>query len=350
MRRGTVAIRTLRSLMLIGYTGIAAASFSAAWAPRVFWTMIMPAVPLVLVLLGFHGWREICPIARMGELGARRGAQRRVPRWLSRASLSLPLALLALTLLARLVALNGDPLLLGVLLATLPLCALAVNAIFGGRSWCHYVCPVGPVERLYTDGVAREPNAENGCTDCTGCKSVCPDIDQARAYAAELGTRDRMIAAYAWPGLVLAFYGYYWLRAGDWSAFFDGAWTLQPFGRDLVLGAGWFFAPALPALPAAALTLAAGAAVTLAIFYGTERLWIRWGGEPRRTRHRLLAIAGFTAFNLFYVFAGQPSLRQVPWLAPLVALLAHAASTRVLMHRWAMPPVTRKRGALPVVA
>jgi hypothetical protein len=351
MRRGNVAIRTLRTSMLIGYAGITVASLSAAWAPRVFWTMIMPAVPLVLVLLGFHGWREVCPIARVGELGARREARRRMPRWWSRASLSLPLTLLALTLLARLIALNGDPLLLALLLAILPLCAIAVNAIYGGRSWCHYVCPVGPVERLYTDGVAREPNADPGCAQCTGCKSVCPDIDQARAYSADLDTRDRLIAGYAWPGLVLSFYGYYWLRAGDWAAFFDGAWTLQPVGRELILGAGWFFAPALPALPAAALTLALGAALSLACFYGVERLWIALGGEPRRTRHRVLVIAGFSAFNLFYLFAGQPSLRQVPWLAPLVALLAHAASTRVLMHRWQVPlHMTRKRGALPVIA
>jgi hypothetical protein len=273
-----------------------------------------------------------------------------VPALLRRAYLSLPLALLALLLWLRLLALNGDRALLGTLLAALPVAALAINAAFGGRAWCNYLCPVGPVERLYTDGVASDGRRAPACSTCTGCKSVCPDLDQARAYQADLSSRNRMLAGYCWPGLVLGFYLYYWLRAGDWSAFFDGAWSEHPLSRELVLGAGWFFAPALPALPAAAITLLVGAGISFTLCLAVERVWIRLGGEPRRTRHRVLVLAGFTAFNVFYLFAGQPSLRQVPWLAPVVALTVHAASTRILIRRWAPPAPARRQVSLPRVA
>lgn len=343
-------MRLFRGVLLLGYLAITATSFAATWAPRVFWTMIMPAVPLLVVLLGFYRWRHACPIARVGELGARLAIPRRVPRLLARRYLTAPLALLALLLLARLVALNGDPLLVGALLVSIAVAAAGCNALYGGRAWCNYLCPVGVVERLYTDGIATNANPRPACARCTGCKSACPDLDQSRAYASDLGAGDRRIAGYAWPGLVLGFYAYYWLRAGDWAAFFDGAWTVHPFDRALILGSGLFFAPGVPALLAAAATLVAGAAASLGLFYLAERLWVRAGGAPLRVRHRLLLIAGFTAFNSFYLFAGQPTLRRIPYASPMVALIAHAASTRILFRRWSPPETTRRRASLPVVA
>jgi hypothetical protein len=87
----------------------------------------------------------------------------------------------------------------------------------------------------------------------------------------------RRFATYAFPGLVLAFYSYFWLRAGDWEAYFDGRWTRQPATRELVLGAGFFFAPWVPAVLAATLTLGGFALASFAFFHGAEAATRRRG-------------------------------------------------------------------------
>ena len=41
------------------------------------------------------------------------------------------------------------------MLLPLPVAAIATNTLFGGRAFCHVLCPVGVVERIYTDGDGR---------------------------------------------------------------------------------------------------------------------------------------------------------------------------------------------------
>ena len=67
---------------------------------------------------------------------------------------------------------------------------------------------------------------------------------------------------FAWPGIVAAFYVYYYLASGSWSYYFSGVWAYE---RDLhITTPGFYFAPAIPRIVAAPLTLIAFAIASFA--------------------------------------------------------------------------------------
>ncbi|MEZ4247789.1 MAG: hypothetical protein R3B99_06080 [Polyangiales bacterium] len=98
----------IRVASLLGYLGVIAAAFVAPITPRVFWTVIMPLVPLGFVLAGFHVWRRTCPIATVGSLGTHLHRGRALPGGWRRRGLYVAFGALIVTLAGRLVATNGD--------------------------------------------------------------------------------------------------------------------------------------------------------------------------------------------------------------------------------------------------
>lgn len=357
-------IGIVRVALLLGYLGVIAVAFVAPITPRIFWTVVMPIVPLGFVLAGFHAWRRTCPIATVGALGAKLHRGTTLPSGWRRRGLVIAFVALLATLVLRLVATNGDGVALGLFLGGLALAALVVNAWGGGRSFCHHLCPVGVVERIYTDdapsasslaasnvtaasnvvaaskAASPKPSVSklalskgSGCDRCTGCAPVCADLDQERSFRRARDDEARRAVTYAFPGVVLAFYAYYALREGTWEAYFDGRWTLAPRGIERVIGPGFHFAPEVPAVIAAATTLVGFAAISFALFATIERaLTPRWPSRALR-RERMLAFASFAAFNLFYLFAGAPSLRLVPGVARALELVVPIVATLVLVHR-----------------
>ncbi|MEZ4247788.1 MAG: hypothetical protein R3B99_06075 [Polyangiales bacterium] len=230
------------------------------------------------------------------------------------------------------------------------------NAWGGGRSFCHHLCPVGVVERIYTDDAPRAEQPASRCSRCTGCAPACADLDQSKAFARARDDEARRVVAYAFPGVVLAFYAYYALREGTWEAYFDGRWTEAPLAMGRVMGPGFHAAPEVPAVVAAAITLVSFAAISFGFFATLERLLAPRWSDLRVRRGRMLAFASFAAFNLFYLFAGAPTLRLVPGLARGVAFLVPVVATLVLAHRLrpsedakerVVTPSTRRR--LPVM-
>jgi hypothetical protein len=347
-------IALVRALGVLAYVAVTLSCLHCEHTPCVFWTMVMPIVPLVVVLAGFHPWRRICPLAAISGLGARIAARSRGRRrdlagidpWV----MPLSLVVLAVALAVRLLAANGDSCALLYMLASLAVVAIFVNAIFGGRAWCNYVCPVGVVERIYTDGGHLRRGASSRCTPCVGCKRGCPDIDADRAYRRDLLGPGRRLATYAFPGLVLAFYAYFRLRHGDWSAYFDGAWTRVPIGRELLFGAGFSFAPRVPALVAAPLTLALGMVASTIVFVILEHMLRARLRDSAARRHFTLSLASFCAFAIFYAFAGQPTLRALPWVSTLVPLALALLGACVLRRRLVAPALRpARRVGLPVV-
>ncbi len=310
---------------------------------RVFWTMLMPLVPAFVIVIGFQRWRAICPIASMGRVGASRWAKGmpRPPRVLVRWSMTISLGALALGLWLRLVVTNGDGTWMGLFLLAIPWAAVLVNGRWGGRAFCHTLCPVAAVERIYTDAVALAAPGDSRCLPCTGCVRACPDIDSERAYAATLGVRDRQVAFYAFPGLVFAFYSFFYLRGGDWAAFFNGEWADRPIDDELFFGA---VAPALdaPAWLAAAVWLSLGMAASYPIFVLVERLLaVGWARGADHVRHVVLALSSFTALNLFYLFAGGPAIAQVPYGPRVVAFVVPTLAAVVLARRLSRGPIAR---------
>ncbi|MEO8348181.1 MAG: cyclic nucleotide-binding domain-containing protein [Acidobacteriota bacterium] len=276
-----------------------------------------------------------------------RRVQRRVPDWLERSHLVVPFVFLAAMLVLRHVATNGDGRWIAGLLIALALGAVATNAVFTGKTWCNFFCPVGVVERIYTDPSSLLPAANSQCVRCTACKKSCPDIDQENNYWRELTERGRRFTTYAFPGLVFAFYLYFWLRAGDWEAYFDGRWTRGAADATLAFGPGFFFAPEVPAIAAVTLTLAVCSLVSYGFFRALEAGVKRFLPGLDRRRNLVLSLAAFTAFSVFYLYAGAPTLRRIPGATRAFAFAAPVIGTVVLARRWGRRRETyvRERGA-----
>jgi len=199
-------------------------------AGRVFWTVAVASLPLLFVIAGYHRWRRICPLAWVAQIPSRlgRAGRRRASPWLQAHGYDLAFALLGVSLWLRLVATNGDGRALAAFLVLLSAAAVAVGVAFTGKTWCNYICPVSFVERLYTEprGLRDTPNSQ--CTTCTACKPACPDINEENSYWKEILSPAKARAYFAFPGVVLAFYAYFFLQAGTWAYYFGGSWTNQP--------------------------------------------------------------------------------------------------------------------------
>jgi hypothetical protein len=327
--------RRLRGVLVVGYIALIVLGLTTRVQPRIFWTMLLPLLPISIVLMGYYNWRRVCPLAFFGELGRKlnRGTQRRVPKWLDRWFFLVIFSALLSMLVLRLVATNGDGLWLAGLLTGLALLALATNWFFTGKTWCNIFCPVGLIERIYTEPRSLPTTRNSQCTRCTACKSSCPDIDAENAYWRDLTVTGRRIATYSFPGLVLAFYTYFWLRYGDWEAYFDGRWTRIPVSGDLVLGPGFFFAPHVPALAAAILTLVVFSCISYVLFSLIEKGAARFVANDEKRRHLMLGGAAFVAFSIFYLFAGAPTLRRITGGTRVMAFAAPLLATLFLVKR-----------------
>ena len=328
----------IRKMLVLIYLGMIVICFTTNVGPRIFWTMALPLLIISIVLMGFNTWRRICPLAFWGTIGVRfrpgKAKIRRNPEWLERWFFLISLGFLVGMLVVRLVLINGDGIFLGTTLILMGILAAVTNFFYSGRAWCNFFCPVGTVERIYTDPNSLRMVGNSQCTKCTACKRHCPDIDQENAYWKDVMLPSRQIAFYSFPGIVLGFYTYYYLRAGEWAAYYDGRWTLHPADLQLLLGPGFFFAPYIPAVIAALLTLVGFGVASYLFFMGLERFVARWNKDEEQARHRTLSLAAFTAFNIFYLFAGAPTLRLIPGGTRLVEFIMPLVSGIFLYKRW----------------
>lgn len=318
---------------------------------RILWTIAIASLPLFWVVAGYHVWRRICPLAVVGQLGrlVGRPGTKKVDGWLAENYLFLQLGLLLVALSLRLIATNGSAIWLSGFLITVVVAAALVSFVYGGKTWCNFICPVGVVEKMYTEparAAGGKSELTSQCAPCVACKKHCPDIDLEQGYWKELPDRGRIVY-FAWPGIVIAFYVYYWLYAGTWDYYFSGAWAYERTQPQTWLDDGFHFLGSIPRVAAAPLTLVAFGAASMALFVGLEKLlWTRVGkgkaaGSQEAVdaklllRHRLLAVAGFTAFVAFYFFAGQPSLRRLPeWAVRGVGAVVVFAAAAIFFRRF----------------
>ena len=335
------ALVVLAGLVVLGL-------FVPRLAGRVFWTVAIAALPLFIVLAGYHRWRRICPLAFVAQLPARFGVggKRRAGPWLQAHAYHVVFAVFAVSLWLRLVATNGDGHALVAFVLALCVAAVVTGAVFTGKTWCNYVCPVSFVEKLYTEprGLRDTPNSQ--CGTCTACRPACPDINEENSYWKEVLLPAKRDVYFAFPGVVVAFYGYYLLQSGTWDYYFGGSWTNDPglFRTAFLPGvdgrtAGFFFWPRLPCAVAAAVTLVAGGALSLAAFRGLEpvigRVLARRGAgeDAAGLRTTLFALAAVAAFVSFYTFAGAPTLRLVPGLPHAFQIVVVGTATVLLVRR-----------------
>jgi hypothetical protein len=342
-------VEAMRLLALIVFPGLIAFSVvRPALAGRIVWTVAIASLPLFFVLAGYHRWRRICPLAFVSQVPAMIGlaGSRRAGPWLRDHGYRLAFAIFIVSLWLRLIATNGDGYALAIFLGGISLAAFVTGLLFTGKTWCNYVCPVSFVEKLYTEprGLRETPNSQ--CQVCTACRPICPDINEENSYWKDILLPDKRQVFYAFPGVVLAFYVYYFLQAGTWEYYFGGRWTHEVglfrtafrSGSDAAT-AGLFFWPSLPRAIAAAATLAIGAVVSITLFSLAERpigLLLRRRDhitDATHERHVMFSLAAFTAFVAFYSFAGAPTLRLVSGAPHFFQLLVVTTSTLFLVRR-----------------
>lgn len=299
--------------------------FEQPYAGRVVWTVVVASLPLFIVLVGYHRWRRICPLAFFGKLPRYLGigGKRIVPEWLEGHYHTVALCFFIFGLWMRHVAINGDGQALAIFFAGISLCAFVTGAVYTGKSWCNFICPVSFIEKIYTEPHGLRETANSQCSKCTACKKFCPDINQENGYWKELDSRAKRVAYFSFPGLVFGFYFYFYLQAGTWDAYYDGKrWTDHAgLWRSAFLPginaetAGFYFRPEIPRAAAALITLLLCGAISFAFFALLKRpvrillKRLKLPRERLRVRHTLFTVAGFAAFVTFYSFAGVPTLR-----------------------------------------
>jgi hypothetical protein len=342
-----------RVVMVLAFAATIPTILGIEHGNRLLWTVGIAALPFFWMTVGFHVWRRICPLAVVGQVGrlfGRPGA-RKMGDWASRNYLLVQLALMIVALSLRLVATNGSDVWLAGFLATVAFAALVTSFVYGGKTWCNFICPVGLVEKIHTEparsatGLANELTSQ--CSPCVACKKHCPDIDLEQGYWKEATERPRRIAYFAWPGIVVGFYVYYYLASGSWDYYFGGGWAYERAPQ--LMAPGFSFAPGIPRVAAAPLTLIGFGVASFVVFAIVERIVLASraalpadaSDEQReqvrtRVRHGMLAFAGLVAFNAFYCFAGQPTLRHLPvWAVTGWGLVVVFASTAMFMRRLA---------------
>jgi Cyclic nucleotide-binding domain/4Fe-4S binding domain len=317
---------------------------------RIVWTVAVAVLPLVIVIAGYHRWRRICPLAWFSQLPIilKRPGERRASAWWQRNYYYVAFSIFMSCLWLRLVAINGHALDLSVFLILIAVVAFASGAAFTGKTWCNYICPLSFIEKIYTEprGLRQTPNSQ--CPKCTACKAACPDINQENGYWKEVLSEPKRFVYFAFPGLVLAFYLYFYLQSGTWEYYFSGSWAYDPAlpGTAFLAGhdaktAGFFFLPMVPRAVAALLILILGALLSFGLFSLAESIVLSrqekedLAPDVAGLRHMMFTVAAFVAFIAFYTFAGAPTLRLLPAAPHLFQILVVSTATLFLARRFA---------------
>ncbi len=309
----------------------------------VAWTSVS-GLALFILLAGYHQWRSICPLSWFSQLFAnldRKSRPNLRNTWFEKHSYDLRLVTLAISLgIARLLFINSDCyLLLG---ATILLfgTALTTNTYFTGKTWCHYLCPMGPVEevlssvKLFVNQQVKPKNSK--CASCSACKTYCPDIDAKKAYWKDILNPARRRFNYSYWGLVLGFYSYPYWNQGTFDAYLSARWSRESNVFAQLLDPGFFFWPGVPKFVAAPLTEVVFMGATYGFFLGLEQLYGRYLKHkrvaivPEAMRNQMFNFTSSISVVTFVAFASIPALHQLPWLQGIFwTAVAAIALTRI---------------------
>ncbi|MBW4623073.1 MAG: Crp/Fnr family transcriptional regulator [Cyanosarcina radialis HA8281-LM2] len=360
----------------------------------VFWGMVVPGAIFILVVFGHELWRRICPLSFISQLpnalkwqrqnkkvdpktGKTRYEIFRVKKdsWLANNHLYFQFGWLFFGLCARILCINSDRAALALWLIFTIGAAIAVGYLYGGKSWCQYFCPMAPVQKIYAEpgGIftSKAHMDERSITQsmcrtvgedkkeqsaCVACKSPCIDIDSERSYWDNITRSDRKLLYYGYFGLVVGYFLYYYLYAGNWDYYFSGAWAHQEDQLAQLLKPGFYLfnrSIAIPKLIAVPLTL--GLCSWLAyklgeILENTYRNYLKRQHRvlsKEQIRHQTFAICTYVVFNIFFVFAGRPFIRLLP---PAIQYFYDAlivlVSTAWLYRNWGRNPSLYSRESL----
>ncbi len=336
---------------------------------RIFWGMVIPSAIMIVLVFGHEAWRRICPLYFLSQipraLGLKPLLQIDKNRWLGRNHLYLQFALLFIGLNCRILFFNSTRPLFGLFLILTILSAITVVFLYGGRSWCHYICPFSTVQTVFTgprgllgseahkappgsitQSMCRIIDQTTGQeqTACSNCKSPCLDIDAEKAYWEQLTKPGRKLLQYGYLGLVIGYFVYYWLYAGNFDYYFSGAWSHEANQLATLFQPGFYLLSQpipIPKLIAAPLTIAFFVGMSYLICHKLEKAYkaasIRKNLpiSQEQVLHRVFSICTFIAFNTFFIYGGRPEILRLP--VPLQFLfngLVVLVSTFWLYRTW----------------
>ncbi|AFZ35215.1 cyclic nucleotide-binding protein [Stanieria cyanosphaera PCC 7437] len=347
-----------------------------------FWGAIVPSGIFILLVFGHELWRRICPLAFLSQIPRGLGKQRQFKRenpktgkiryelakvksdsWLGRNYPYVQFGWLFIGLCGRILFFNADRLVLGLWLVFTIVAAIAVGYYYGGKSWCQYFCPMAPVQTIFseprgllgskahmseqriTQSMCRTVQSDgNEQSACVACQSPCFDIDSERTYWNGLNNPEESIIRYGYVGLVVGYFLYYYLYAGNWDYYFSGVWNRDPNQLASLMSPGLYLSgqpiniPKLFAVP-----LVLGGFSATGYFLGT---WIEQRAksydqqhhkhsDTDLIRHRIFVICTFAIFNFFFLFAGRPLLQLTPiWVQYAFDLSIVFLSTLWLQKSW----------------
>ncbi len=342
---------------------------------RVFWGMVIPSAIFVVLVFGHEFWRRICPLYFFSQLPRALGLKPLLNiernQWLKNNHFYVQFVLFFMGITARILVINSGRSVTGVFFILTLLTAAGAVALYGGRSWCHYICPFGMVQNVLTgprgllDSKAHtaEPfsltqsmcrtvdNSGQEQSACVSCKSACMDIDAEQSYWEQLYKPGRKLVQYGYLGLVIGYFCYYVLYAGNFEYYFSGVWSHEPHSAAALLSPGFYLQGrkiGIPKLVAAPLTLTAFAAASCWICTRLERYYRGYlkhqsfsasAEEPSQERaeelaeqslHRAFSVCTFVAFNFFFVYGGRPEINRLP----LVAQFGFQALVMMVSSLW----------------
>lgn len=328
----------------------------------IWWAMIVPSAIFILLVLGHEVWRRICPLSFLSQIPRALGIQRQRKvidtvtgevrqelvtigenSWLGRNHLYVQSFLFFIGLGMRILYINSDRHALAFFLIGTIICAITIGYLYAGKSWCQYFCPMAPVQMIYTGPRAllgsqahltqKPAITQSMCrtvgpdgkeqSACVACKANCIDIDAENTYWAELKKPGRRLVQYGYLGMVIAFYLYYFLYAGDWDYYFTGAWTHEPGQIAKVTDPGFYIYGQVIPIPkyiAVFLTYIIAVTITFTLGCTLEKLYralVAWRGgriSAERAQHVIFTLFTAASFWAFFSYGARPWLNKLPEL------------------------------------
>ena len=392
--KNTLSPLRLAPEVCVKVQGVCLEQTSYALGARLFWAAIVPAAIFILLVFGHELWRRICPLSFLSQIPLALSIQRQHRRvnpqtgkisyevakvkknsWLGRNYSYLQFGLLYLGLCIRLLFVNSDRLALGIFLIFTIFSAITVGYLYGGKSWCQYFCPMAPVQKIYaepgglmtskaherertiTQSMCRIVNQEGKeQSSCVACQTPCIDIDAERSYWNGITKADQKLLYYGYIGLVISFYFYYYLYAGNWDYYFSGVWTHEANQLTTLLSPGFYLFNKpipIPKLVAVPLTLGffTGGSHFLGLklekSYKSYLLRTNQSLSKEQIQHQIFTLCTFVVFNLFFAFGARPNIALLPPLGQyFLDVLLVLVSTLWLYRTWGRSPDLYSRESL----
>ena len=317
-----------------------------ALGARLFWGIVIPIAVVCLLLFGSRFWRQVCPLAWIAQLPRTLGLQPKQQHTIARNSwlaINFPYVTFGLFFLGlniRLLFVNSDRIGLGIVLLLISSAALISGFWFRGRTWCQYFCPMIGVEMIYmgVEGAFGNPFARKNAglppklcqtidshgkrrSACSGCRYPCMDLHADRLYWQQLLHPGLKWLYYGYVGLIVGFFGYFFLYSGNSQFLKSGTLWLETHQLSTLFQPGLYLFDqeiSIPKILAVPLILSLSVLIAHRIGCWLENQYKRL---PRNRavsktalQHHCFSFCTFISFNLLFFMGVRPSLGWLPTL------------------------------------